>query len=108
MNYGQLNRRITVSIPGTQTPDGMGGFIPGTPTISTLWCSARQLSMGQKLTYGLEASYAAYEFGFNYESAKNITEAATLSYNGRSFVIKSINELDEAHRTIIIIATEQR
>ena len=97
-----------MSIPGIQTPDGMGGFIPGTPTTSTLWCSARQLSMGQKLTYGLEVSYVAYEFGFNYESAKNITEAATLSYDGWSFVIKSINDLNEAHRDIMIIATEQR
>lgn len=108
MNTGKLNRRITIVTPGAMTPDGIGGFTEGTKTTRTTWCSARQLSMSESLSYGLETSTASFKFSFLYFSADDITRVKELTYEGRTFRIVNVDEVNEDKRTIIVIANERK
>jgi len=106
MNTGKLNRRIAIVTPGTMTPDGIGGFTEGTKTTRSTWCSARQLSMAETLSYGLETSTASYKFGFLYFSVDDITRVKELTYESRTFRIVSIEEVNEDKNLITVIANE--
>lgn len=107
MNYGSNNRQITVNYPGALTDDGMGGFTEGAGTTATKWARVKQLSMSQKLQYGIEVSYSAYEFGFNYLSVTDVTDNCTITYDGKEFTIKDIADLKESHRETVIIGMVQ-
>lgn len=108
MNTGKLNRRIAIVTPGTMTPDGIGGFTEGVKTSRTTWCSARQLSMAESLSYGLEAATASYRFGFLYFAADDITRVKELTYEGRTFRIVNVEEVNEDKRMIVVIANERK
>ena len=108
MNTGKLNRRITIVTPGVMTSDGIGGFTEGVKTTRVTWCSARQLSMGESLSYGLETSTASFRFGFLYFAADDITRVKELTYEGRTFRIVNIEEVNEDKRMIIVIANERK
>lgn len=107
MNTGKLNRRITIVTPGTMTPTTIGGFTQGAQTTRSTWCSARQLSMAETLSYGLETSTAAYQFAFKYFSADDITRVKELQYESRNFRIVSIREMNEEKNEITVIANER-
>lgn len=108
MNTGKLNRRITIVTPGAMTPTTIGGFTQGVTTTRTTWCSARQLSMAESLSYGLETSTASYRFSFLYYAADDITRVKELTFNGRSFRIVSVENVDEAKQQITVIANERK
>lgn len=107
MNTGKLNRRITIVTPGAMTPTAMGGFTQGAQSTRSTWCSARQLSMSETLSYGLETSTAAYQFSFKYFSADDITRVKELQYEGRSFRVAQIREINESKNEVQIIASER-
>jgi len=108
MNTGKLNRRITIVTPGVMTPDGIGGFTEGAKTTRVTWCSARQLSMAETLSYGLETSTASYKFGFLYFAVDDITRVKELTYETRTFRIVSIEEVNEDKNLITVIANERK
>lgn len=108
MNTGKLNRRITYYPFGTYTETALGGktlSAAGTP-IET-WCSARQLSMREQISYGLPVDYKSYEFGFIYEHGANISNGMKLVYESKNFRVIQVSETDEAKREIKVIATNQ-
>lgn len=107
MNTGLLNRRITLNAPGAMSPDGMGGYNEADKTSVEVWCSARQLNMKEVLQYGLNSVYASYEFKFRYETAKNVNNKYTFTYEGRTFESPHITEINEAKTEIKIIANER-
>lgn len=72
------------------------------------WCSARQLSMGESLSYGLETSTASFRFSFLYFSADDITRVKELIYQSRNFRIVNIENIDEAKNVITVIANERK
>lgn len=108
MNTGKLNRRITIVTPGAMTPDGIGGFAEGAKTTRVTWCSARQLSMAESLSYGLETSTASYRFSFLYFAADDITRVKELTFAGRTFRIVNVENVDEANKQITVIANERK
>jgi SPP1 family predicted phage head-tail adaptor len=107
MNAGKLNRRITLNAPGQLISDGIGGNIEGDKTSVEVWGSARQLSLRETLQYGLNTVYAAYEFRFRYETAKNVNNNYTIIYEGRTFESLHITEVNEAKTEIKIVANER-
>lgn len=107
MNTGKLNRRITIITPGTMTPDGIGGFTQGTTTTRSTWCHAKQLSMSETLSYGLETSVDTYQFTFKYFAADDITRVRELTFLNRNFRISQIKNIDEANNEIQVIASER-
>ena len=109
MNTGKLNRRITYTTAGTFIDDGIGGktqSVAGTDTET--WCSARQLSMRELISYGLPIDFRTFEFGFIYESGANITRGMKLTYESKDFRVVSITEVNEAKREIKVIANTQQ
>lgn len=108
MNSGKLNRRISYTTAATYTDTALGGkavSVSGT-TVET-WCSARQLSMSESISYGLPVDVKSYEFGFIYERGANIGNGTNLTYESKTFRAVSITEIDEAKREIKVIATNQ-
>ena len=108
MNTGKLNRRISYTTTATYIDDGFGGktvSVAGS-TVET-WCSARQLSMSELISYGLPVDVKSYEFGFIYERGANIGNGTNLTYESKTFRAVSITEIDEAKREIKVIATNQ-
>lgn len=107
-NTGKLNRRITYYPTGTYIDDGFGGktlSVAGTPVET--WCSARQISMRELISYGLPTDIKTFEFGFIYESGLNITNGMKLVYESKSFRTVQVTEVNEAKREIKVIATNQ-
>ena len=83
---------------GAATPDGMGGETYAAPTMTTVWCKARQLSMGQKFNYGLESGTVTYDFRFKYLTAQSFTFDDWFIYEGAKYIINSINNITVSAR----------
>lgn len=90
------------------TPDGIGGFVEGVKTTRVIWCSAKQLSMAESLSYGLETATSSYRFSFMYFAADDITRVKELTYSGRTFRIVNVENVDEANKQITVIANERK
>lgn len=109
MNTGKLNRRIIYTPFGTYSDSALGGKTlteAGTPV--TTWCSARQLSMREVISYGLPVDYRTFEFGFIYERGANIERGMKLTYESKTFKVVQIIETNEAKREIKVIANTQQ
>lgn len=107
MRIGNLNKRCTLTSPGTYTPDTYGGFTEGTEASTPVWCGARQLSHRETLLYGLQVGDAAYEFTFLYNTGKAITQQTSITYESRVYRVVSVNEVDETQTLIKVIANTQ-
>lgn len=108
MNTGQLNRRISYTPFGTYVSDGFGGKIQtASGTIFETWCSARQLTMKELISYGLPVNVRTFEFGFIYDRGVNITNGMNLTYESKEFRTIQVTEINEAKREIKIIASNQ-
>ncbi len=107
MNLGKLNKRITIVTRGTLTKDGFVGYTESAETQLVVWGGSKQLSMHEKLQYGLQVGQAAYIFTFRYMTAKNITQANELIYEGDRYRVISINNIEEDKTIIEIVANTQ-
>lgn len=107
-NTGKYNRRITYYPFGTYIDTALGGktlSASGNPVET--WCSARQLSMRELISYGLPVDIKTFEFGFIYERGANITNGMKLTYESKDFRVVQVSEVNEAKQEIKVIATNQ-
>lgn len=107
MKIGFLNRRITISSFGANTLTATGGYNKGTETQTETWCHAKPLSGKELLLNGLQLGERAYEFTFRYEQGQNITQETELTYEGRTFRVISVLEIDEYKRAVKVQAQER-
>lgn len=108
MNTGKLNRRITYTPAGTYSDSATGGStLVSAGTAVETWCSARQLSARELISYGLPIDVKTYEFRFRYERGVNITNGISLTYESKTFRAVQVMEVDEAFREVKVIATNQ-
>ena len=108
MNTGKLNRRISYTATATYISDEFGGKTQSVAGASTeTWCSAKQLSMRELISYGLPVEYVVYEFGFHYDRGVNIVRGMNLTYESKTFKVNQIIEVDEAKQMVKVIATYQ-
>lgn len=108
MNTGSLNRRISYTTAATYTDTALGGkAVSVAGTTVTTWCSARQLSMNDQISYGLPIDVKVYEFGFHYERGANISFGTILTYETRQFKVLRVTEINEAKREIKVVAANQ-
>lgn len=109
MNTGKLNRRISYTTSGTFIDDGFGGKTQSVAGTSiTTWCSVRQMSMRELISYGLPVDFRTFEFGFIYERGANLTRGMKLTYESKEFRIVQILEVNEVKREIKVIANTQQ
>jgi hypothetical protein len=104
MNIGRFDRRITHYRQGAATPDGLGGFTYGAATQTEVWCRARQLSMGQKVNFGLDSAVVTYEFSFRYFTAHDYIFQDWFVFNGNKYTLESISNVEDADQVIRIVA----
>lgn len=119
MKIGNLNKRITITSPASMISDGFGGFVVSNSTVVTddytifpqtteveVWGAAQQLSQRETLLYGLQVGTAAFKFTFIFDTV-SLTQQNGLVYNGQTFRIIAINDLQEKNNTIEVIANTQ-
>lgn len=108
MNTGNLNRRISYTPFGTYTDTPLGGKVLSVAGASVeTWCSARQLSMREQISYGLPVDFKTFEFGFIYERGANISNGMMLTYESKQYRVVTVLEVNEMKREIRVIATNQ-
>lgn len=107
MEIGKLNRRITITSYGANTPTAIGGYTKGAETSVETWCKAKPLNQAESLLNGLSLGQRGYEFTFRYEKGNNITQQTRLTYKSRNFRVLSILEIDESKRVIKVLANER-
>jgi SPP1 family predicted phage head-tail adaptor len=107
MNIGKLNRRITITSFGANTPTATGGYTKGAETSVTTWCGAKPLSQSESLLNGLQIGQRNYEFTLRYEQGTTITQETKLTYETRTFKVASILEIDENKRVVKVLASER-
>ena len=96
MNTGKLNRRISYTTFGTYTDTPLGGKVLSVAGASVeTWCSARQLSMREQISYGLPVDFKIFEFGFIYERGANIS-------NGIDELKIGYDKLDQNYQTFFL------
>ena len=98
MDIGHLKKRITINIPGSLTPDGIGGFTQAAGMSVEVWASVTQLSEKEKLTYGIEIGIAAYSFLLRYETGKNFSQAESVTFGGETLrVVSVVKDLEDGN-----------
>lgn len=108
MNTGKLNRRISYTPFGTYTDTPLGGKVLSVAGASVeTWCSARQLSMRELISYGLPVDFKTFEFGFIYERGANISNGMILTYESKQYRVMQTLEVDEEKRMITVLASNQ-
>jgi hypothetical protein len=104
MNIGRFDRRITHYQQGLATPDGLGGFTYGAATQTEVWCRTIQLSMGQKVNYGLDSASVTRVFEFRYFTAKDYIFQDWFVYQGNKYTINDIENINDEDQVIRIVA----
>ena len=107
MEFGKLNRRITITNYAAETLTNTGGYTKGAETSVTTWCMAQPLSQKESLLNGLQLGQRAYRFTFRYEKGTTISQETKLTYETREFRVISILELNENKRTVTVLANER-
>jgi SPP1 family predicted phage head-tail adaptor len=98
---GELDRRITIQAL-TQTKDSEGGMVDDWADVSTVWAKVRNLSGNERrlTAEGGQAAEARTEFTIRYRSGLN--ERMRISYGGKKYNIRHINNYAEAREFLVI------
>ena len=107
MEFGKLNRRITITSYGANTPTATGGYTKGAETTVETWCSAKPLSQKESLLNGLQLGQGAIQFTFRYEKGTTISQQTKLTYGNIDFRVISVLEIDENKRVVKVLANER-
>jgi len=107
MEIGKLNRRMTITSYGANTPTATGGYTKGASSDTETWCGAKPLSQSESLLNGLALGQRGYEFTFRYEKGNEVSQQTVLTYESRSFRVITILEIDENKRVVKVLANER-
>lgn len=101
---GLLNRRVTIQTEGVPTPDGMGGWEPGTPTSVETWAYVEPLQGDEQIQAMQTGMERPHRFTIRYRPGT--VSSKTLIYGGRTFDVRSVVDTDEAHEELVLLADE--
>lgn len=101
---GQMNRRVTIETAGAPTPDGGGGWTPGTPTTLETWAYVEPLGGDEQVQAMQTGMQRPHRFTMRYRD--DLTGAQILLYGARRFDVKSVVDTDTAHEELVILADE--
>lgn len=96
-----LKNRIQIQAL-TQTQDSQGGMVDSWATAYTVWAKIMNLSGNEKrlTNHGGNNAEARTEFTVRYNAG--ITTNHRISYNGKLYNIKHVNDYNENHRFMIL------
>lgn len=107
INIGELNRRITYYLAGTSIDDGYGGFTVTAGTAVETWCGVQPMAMKEVLRYGLEDGSQPSYFGFYYEQGKNIKQGSELLFDGVTYRVRSVINVDQENDSVVVFAIKK-
>ena len=109
MKIGELRKRIEI-LEVVETRDGYGGITPSWITAYRAWAKVEDLT-GRELYQAEQTSeQATARFTIRYRKEfKNdgLTSKMTILYQGKTYDIKSISDLEQAHREVEMMATQR-
>jgi SPP1 family predicted phage head-tail adaptor len=109
MARGERRHVVTLEQPGDPVPDGLGGFTEEwTPLDPPTWYCAIQPAaardMERLVAAGVVQTTAAHLLAGEYHPG--ITTETRLTFEGRSFRVQSVRDLDERHVALELVCTE--
>lgn len=107
MEIGKLNRRITIRSYAASTETAYGGVTRSAPVDYNTWAKANRLSQSEVLANGLKLGEAVYRFGIRYQDATKVTQRNEIIYEGKTFRVLSVINIDEANFYTEVIASER-
>lgn len=101
MRIGLLNKRITIQSL-TQGKDSVGGNTKAWSSVATVWAGVRNLSGNERsaTAHGGQVAAARTEFTLRYRAG--IAADMRVSYAGRLYDIKHVNDVNEEHRMLVL------
>jgi SPP1 family predicted phage head-tail adaptor len=98
---GELDRRITIQTLSL-TKDSEGGMADDWSNLATVWAKVRNLSGNERrvTVEGGQVAEARTEFTIRYRSGLN--ERMRVSYAGKVYNIRHLNDFNAAHEFIVI------
>ena len=109
MRSGELRKRVEIQ-ETVETRDEYGGITPGWITVYRAWALVEDLT-GRELYQAQQTSeQATARFTIRYRKEfKNdgLTSKMTILYQGKTYNIKSISDIEQAHREIEIMAMQR-
>lgn len=96
-----LRRRIVIEAL-TQTKDAAGGMVDSWAVAYTVWAKVMNLSGNERKAteHGGQVAQARTEFTVRYNAG--ITPKHRISYAGKLYNIKHVNDFNEQHRFMIL------
>jgi len=98
-----LRHKVTVERK-TRVSDGAGGFEDDWEEVVTLWASIDRVRGGEHYAAGQVTAKATHKFLMRYHSA--ITADMRFSFSGKTYNIRSIENVGEKDRLLEIYAEE--
>lgn len=95
------DKRVTIQNP-VRGKDAAGGSTTTWTTLAPVWAAVRNFSGNERRATqsGGEVAEARTEFDIGYLAG--VTEESRVSYGGKLYNIKHVNNLNEAKRTLIL------
>lgn len=97
-----LNRRIVIEAL-TQTKDAQGGVVDTWASFATVWAQIKNLSGNERhLTQAGGGQVAEARTEFTIRFLSGVTAKHRISYGGKVFNIKHVNDYAEEHRFMVL------
>lgn len=109
LNAGALNRRVTFQSVATEPDSIYGGPVETASTLATRWARIRSLSMQERFAVG-DMGTVTHEFTVRWDTTLDaaLDSADQITYDGRTFDIRGVDDSDEAHVELKVLAEEKR
>jgi SPP1 family predicted phage head-tail adaptor len=102
MNPGKINRQIVIQGATTFSRDTFGAEISSWNNSATVWASVRTISGTEQLESGQIYASDGVIFTMRYRA---LTPSDRISYSGKIYNIRSIQNVDDANRELRVIAS---
>ena len=103
MRTGLMTRQVTIRTMA-RTPDGMGGYTETPTDVAGIWAEVEPLQGNEQLRAMQTGMLRPHRFTMRYRTG--ISAALTILYGARVFNIKSVVDLEEKHRELVILGDE--
>lgn len=100
---GEMRKHITIEkISMSRTAGGETTDAPS--TVCYAWAKIAPVRGGEQWTLGQQQATNVYKINMRYQAG--ITSRMRANYQGRIFNFNAVNDIDELHRELEILATE--
>lgn len=104
---GQRRHLLTLETPGAMVPDGDGGYLEGWDPIAEVWGSLAPAAKADLETIIAGTVTALLPYLAVVPYVAGVTTDARLTFNGRTFAILAVRNVDERNIQLEIVCEER-